>query len=122
MASQNERNQQLSLDAKRMRVVATGSSDGIDANTVFAFRQSGETVWASYSGGNIVQGFLIGTAHGSQLEFDYIQVTRAGRRDKGASNCTLERSPDTGLLQLTERFQWASRENHGVNRLQELGD
>lgn len=109
----------MNLDAKLMRVASVSSTDGIDASTIFRFRQSGGTVWASYSGGNILQGFLIGAFDGKALTFDYIQVTRNGRRDKGASRCELIVSAD-GLLQLTERFEWASRDGSGVNILEEI--
>jgi hypothetical protein len=109
------------LDAKLMRVASVGSTDGIDARTIFRFRQSDGTVWASYSGGNIAQGFLIGTLADAVLAFDYIQVTRSGRRDKGESRCELLLSPG-GLLRLTERFQWSSRDGAGVNVLEEIPD
>ena len=109
------------IDGKRMRVTSVSSTDGIDAHTIFAFRQSGGTVWASYAGGNIAQGFLIGTLDDGVLTFDYIQVTRDGRRDKGESRCELGLSPD-GRLQLTERFQWSSRDGSGVNVLEETSD
>lgn len=112
-------NRTASIDAKRMRVTSVTSTDGIDAQTTFTFRQSGRTVWASYGGGNIEQGFLIGTLDDSVLTFDYIQVTRSGRRDKGESRCELSVSPD-GRLQLTERFQWSSRDGSGVNVLEEI--
>jgi hypothetical protein len=112
-------NRSANLDARKMRVAAVTSTDGIDADTVFAFHQSGRTVWATYSGGNIAQGFLIGDLDGDALTFDYIQVTRNGRRDKGESRCELEVSAE-GRLQLTERFQWASRDGGGVNVLEEI--
>lgn len=110
----------LTLNAKRMRVIAVSSSDGIDRETAFTFWQCGQTVWASYDGGNIAKGFLIGTVSESEVEFDYIQVTRAGRRDKGSSRCTLEQSAETNLLRLTERFEWSSREGSGLNILEEI--
>lgn len=114
-------NRSVSIDAKRMRVSSVSSTDGIDAQTIFTFRQSGGTVWASYAGGNIVQGFLIGTLDDRVLAFDYIQVTRNGRRDKGESRCELSVSPN-GRLQVTERFQWSSRDGSGVNVLEEIPD
>lgn len=109
----------LNLDSVRMRVVTVGSTDGIDADTVFTFRQRGANVWAEYSGGNIAQGFLVGALDGTVLAFDYIQITHSGRRDKGESSCQLTVS-DTGQWRLTERFQWASRPESGVNVLEEI--
>ena len=88
------------LDSVRMRVVAVGSTDGIDSDTVFTFHQLGTNVWAEYRGGNIAQGFLVGALDSSALAFDYIQLTCSGR--------------------LTERFQWASRDEQGVNVLEEI--
>jgi hypothetical protein len=103
-----------------MRVTSVGSTDGIGLDTVFTFQQAGSTVWAAYSGGNIVQGFLIGTVTGALLHFDYLQVTRSGRRDTGKSRCTLTQSTETGLLRLTEEFEWSSRAGNGVNTLEEI--
>ena len=107
------------LDSVRMRVVAVGSTDGIDSDTVFTFHQLGTNVWAEYRGGNIAQGFLVGALDSSALAFDYIQLTCSGRRDKGASRCELTLSED-GRWRLTERFQWASRDEQGVNVLEEI--
>jgi hypothetical protein len=109
-----------SLDGKRMRVVTVGSDGGVDCNTVFDFRQSHEAVWAFYAGGNIVQGFLIGTIAGTALEWEYLQLTRASTRDKGTSSCMLFRVPDSGLLRLTESFRGLSRYGSGVNVLEEI--
>jgi len=109
-----------SLNSKRMRVVTVGSVSGVDYNTVFNFRQSDGAVWAFYAGGNIVQGFLIGTIAGTALEWEYLQLTRSGTRDKGTSSCMLVRVPDSGLLRLTESFRGLSRFGSGVNVLEEI--
>ena len=108
------------LNSKRMRVVTVGSDGGVDCNTVFNFWQSEDAVWALYAGGNILQGFLIGRITGAALEWEYLQLTRSGTRDKGTSSCMLFRLPDSGLLRLTESFRGLSRYGSGVNVLEEI--
>jgi hypothetical protein len=109
----------INLDNVQMRVVSVASADGIDAQTRFTFHHCSGSIWATYTGGNILLGFLMGTLSDRALAFDYIQVTRAGRLDKGESRCELAYDVD-GRLRLTERFEWPSCESSGVNILEEI--
>ena len=65
----------LSLDLRVFRVVATSSASAISAETVFEFReQPGGLVTASYSGGAVVRGELVGWRAGARVDLGYTQL------------------------------------------------
>jgi hypothetical protein len=102
------------LDGVRMRAAAATPNGVVDADTVFEFAQQGDVVSAHYAGGSIQVGYLVGQLRENQLQFRYAQVDRNGRVDSGHSLGALEMLPD-GRLQLTEWFQWDSRDGGGTN-------
>lgn len=102
-----------------MNAVETDANGVINADTIFVFHQSDETVRAEYAGGQVIQGYLVGLMQGTQLTFRYCQLERSGALNGGMSICDLERTPD-GKVQIIEHFEWASREGSGRNVLQEL--
>lgn len=101
----------------------TAASGGVDvsADTVFVFsedRLSG-VVTASYSGGSVLAGSLVGTRDGLRVEFRYSHVTRAGSVESGVSQDRIELLDD-GRLRLHETWEWTSRAGSGVSTLEEL--
>lgn len=109
----------IDLNGLRMNAVQTASNGVVDADTVFEFSQSGERVWATYSGGLVERGYLVGVVHDDRLEFRYCQIQVNGTLDGGHSRCELRRSEDA-LVQIVEHFEWGSRPGGGTNVIQEL--
>lgn len=58
----------------------------LDHETVFEFHESGDTIWAGYSGGAIRQGFLVGARQGKRIKFRYVHLTVEGELASGLSN------------------------------------
>lgn len=110
-----------SLHGLRMRVVATAAAGDVDTDTVFAFSQERNTVWAHYAGGAVEVGYLAGTVAAGQLVFRYAQVDRRGDVHGGHSRCDVSMLPD-GRVRLLEHFQWESREGSGTNVLEEVAE
>lgn len=109
----------INLDGLRMNAVDTGDSGLVNAETVFEFHQQGHSVWATYGGGSVARGYLVGNVTGTTLEFRYCQMGTDGSLDGGHSNCVIKRNRD-GLVQIVEFFEWASRPGSGTNVIQEL--
>jgi hypothetical protein len=110
----------ISLDNLKMNVVQTAPNGVVNHLTIFTFSQNGSFVSATYSGGPIFKGYLVGTIHNNQLSFSYCQVQVDGKIDNGQSECEL-RLGENGKVQLIENFKWASRDDEaGVNIFQEL--
>ena len=109
----------ISLDGVRMNVTQTAPGGVVDARTIFEFSQTGTIVEARYEGGEIAAGRLIGHFINGQLAFRYVQMTRSGSLDSGASMCDVECGVD-GRLRLIEHFEWGSREGTGTNVFTEL--
>lgn len=102
-----------------MNVIETSENGVVNKDTVFSFSQDQNTVYASYSGGRIAKGFLVGYLSENQLEFTYCQVQLDGVLDNGRSRAEL--TMNEGKIRLIEHFEWASRPGQtGVNIFEEL--
>ncbi len=58
-----------SLDGLRMNATVTAENGVIGEDTIFLFRESGQLVSAEYSGGRVVQGYLVGVRTEAVLIF-----------------------------------------------------
>ena len=118
MTRRNSSPANLSLD--RRRFVAEANPDGdVDHETVFEFHESGDTIWAGYSGGAIRQGFLVGERQGKRIKFRYVHVTVEGELASGLSNDVIELDAD-GRMRLHERWECESKPGSGTSVLVEI--
>ncbi len=72
--------------------------------SVFFFTQTGNVIEASYRGGPVVRGHLMGAIDGDDLQFCWHQFTRGGRLMNGDGDITLDNLPD-GRRELREKLQ-----------------
>src|ERR1051326_4757809 len=77
----------LSLDGRIFHVVASEAASEIDRRTILRCKQRGPIVIATYRGGRVRNGYLIGKWKGEELACDYIQVSTDDIVDKGHSVC-----------------------------------
>lgn len=103
-----------------MVVSSSGAHSVVNASTILTFEQRGDVVSARYSGGEIVDGYLIGHLSSWSLRFRYVQADRSGRLDCGVSDGVLDRLAD-GRLRLVEHYQWLTRPERGTNTFEEIG-
>ncbi|MFI5162391.1 MAG: hypothetical protein ACHQHN_14015 [Sphingobacteriales bacterium] len=110
----------ISFENLKMNVVQTAPNGVVNQLTIFTFSQNGSFVSATYTGGPIFRGYLVGAIHHNRLSFSYCQVQADGKIDNGQSECEI-RTGENGKIQLVENFKWASRDDEsGVNIFQEL--
>ncbi|WP_299115960.1 hypothetical protein [uncultured Winogradskyella sp.] len=103
-----------------MNVISTAPNGIVNSDTIFDFEQDQELVSASYSGGKIRKGYLVGNVKDNQLHFSYCQIRYNGMMDHGTSICEI--SYENGKLILKENFEMSSenRKEIGVNIFKQL--
>jgi hypothetical protein len=110
----------MTLDNVKMNVIQTAPNGVVNELTIFTFSQNDNFVSASYSGGQIFKGYLVGTIDEDKLVFSYCQIQIDGKMDNGQSECDITLGED-GKIKLIEHFTWASKNDEtGVNIFQEL--
>lgn len=110
-------------DNKTFRSVANTENGEVGGETLFHYHQQDQIVWAEYSGGAIVKGFLIATVDSHhRLDMRYQHVNVQGELMTGHCQSTPERLPD-GRIRLHERWQWTSGDqSSGESVVEEVAD
>jgi hypothetical protein len=96
------------------RSFATEDSGGgvATSDTIFRYAESDGVVTATYEGGPIRRGFLVGTRNGDTLDFRYVQLHTDGSTATG--HCATEvELLDDGRIRLSESWEWESRPGSG---------
>jgi hypothetical protein len=98
----------INYENKQFRSVANTENGEVSGDTVFHYRQQGDIVWATYSGGSIRWGTLIATvAEGGDLNMRYHHINTAGELMTGECQSKPETLND-GRLRLHETWRWTS--------------
>ena len=90
----------------------------VSGETVFGYHQKGSVIWAEYSGGSVVKGFLVGTMderHG--LHFTYQHINSAGETKAGT--CHSEPREENGKLRFYEQWKWTTG-GEGTSVIEEI--
>jgi hypothetical protein len=95
--------------------------DGGDVGpqTIFDYQQDGDLVQASYSGGSVRLGFLVGTRSDDELQFRYAQLRADGTTASGHCRTRIEQLPG-GRLCLLEAWEWDSQAGASTSRVEEI--
>lgn len=110
----------INLDNIKMNVVKTAENGVVNRDPIFQFTQKNRSVYATYSGGKIEKGFLVGLLNENELTFNFCQLQNDGILDNGTSTAKLAIT-ENGKIRLTEHFEWKSRPGEfGVNIFEEL--
>jgi hypothetical protein len=109
----------MSLGGRSFRVASTSAGSVVSSSTVLTLAETGPYVCGRYSGGSVVDGFLIGIRSGSKLQFRYLQGDQAGTIDYGVSEAEIEVG-DSGKLRIVEHYRWLSRDGSGTNVFDEV--
>ena len=108
----------FSLDDRFFIAVENSASGEVSDQTVFSYHQKEDVVWAEYSGGSIVKGFLIGKMDENRhLHFTYQHVNTNGELKAGS--CDSVPKTENGVLRFHESWRWASGEA-GTSVIEEI--
>jgi hypothetical protein len=93
----------------------------VSSKTFFHYKQEKNILSADYSGGEIIQGTLIGLVHeDGTLEFRYSHVNHKNQLRGGKCLSTPELLPD-GRIRLHEKWQWQDAEGtEGISIIEEV--
>lgn len=96
----------VSYDNKVFVPKANSENGEVDFRTTFKYHQKGNMVWAEYAGGEILNGFLIGTADNEGiLDFTYLHLNQKGDMRMGKCHSVPAFLID-GKIELHEEWQW----------------
>ena len=108
----------FTVDDKFFTAVENSESGEVSEKTVFCYHQKGNVVWAEYSGGNVVKGFLIGTMDEKHhLHFNYQHMNTDGELRTGS--CDSEPQIENGKLRFNEKWKWTMGEE-GTSVIEEI--
>ncbi|ALJ20782.1 hypothetical protein [Microbacterium sp. No. 7] len=108
-----------SLDGRRFAALTDTVGGDVGADTVFDYQEADGVVWAAYSGGAVLRGFLVGTREADTVCFRYTQINRDRETSSGRCVSQLSRSED-GRLRLHETWSWESKSGSGTSLVVEL--
>lgn len=107
-----------SLDGRRFAAVANVGGE-VTADTIFEYHERAGEVWATYGGGAVVRGFIVGIRAGDTLDIRYVQLNNEGETSGGHCVTAIHELPD-GRLRLDEKWEWESRPGSGTSVVEEL--
>lgn len=110
---------QVSLDGRRLVGVANSSCGEVDSDTRFEFEQEGNRINARYSGGSIVDGYLVGTFDGDQWDIRYVQINDEGETASGHSIGDVTVLEDD-RVRVEDAWEWESKLGSGESVLEEV--
>lgn len=111
--------EKISLDGRTLVGVANSDAGEVSGDTRFEFEQEGERIYAHYSGGDIVDGHLVGTFDGSGWDVRYTQINSEHETASGHSIGTV-RLLDDGRVRVEDKWEWESRDGSGESILEEV--
>ena len=109
----------INLNGVRMKNAKADPKGVCSSETILEFKQDHNLISASYRGGPVLDGYLIGVLNGSQVMFRYVQADVNGNVDAGVSDGAFTRLPNR-KLQLIEHFLLYTRPDSGTNIFVEL--
>jgi hypothetical protein len=111
----------INFDNKRFHSVSTTTNGDVTGETIFEYQQAGEVVSATYAGGAIEFGHLIGLIDSEGvLDIRYHHLNTLGMLMTGICRTIPELLSD-GRIRLHETWKWTSGdESEGVSVLEEI--
>lgn len=111
----------ISYDGRTFKPVSSSETGEVGDETLFHYHQTGDVVWAEYSGGEIRFGTLIAKVlDGGSLDMRYHHINVRGELMTGICRTTPELLPD-GRLRLHEKWQWTSSDlSSGESIIEEI--
>ncbi len=102
------------FDLDNKRFVTAQNSQGLSSNeTTFHYHQQKEIITATYEGGSIQKGFIVGKQTGmNQIKLLYNCVTTEGKLLAGESSGMVSKNAE-GRLQINLDWKWLNGDQSG---------
>lgn len=112
----------VSYDGRLFRSRANSAGGDVGSDTRFHYHQRDRVVWATYEGGTVLFGTLIGTCdEEGRLDLRYQHVTVERTLKTGRCRSAPELLPD-GRLLVRETWEWTEGgEGRGTSEIEEIG-
>lgn len=108
----------ISLGGRVLKAVENSNGE-VGSETEFEFEQEGEVITASYSGGDILQGYLVGTLESNQWNVRYVQINQDGETATGHSIGEISLT-EGGRVRVDDKWEWESQPGEGQSVLKEI--
>jgi hypothetical protein len=108
----------VSLDGRTLVGVSNEGGE-VGTETRFDFEQDGDHVRARYAGGEVVEGYLLGTVDGREYDIRYVQINEAGETATGHAIGDVELLDD-GRVRVADEWEWESKPGGGETVLEEV--
>ena len=111
----------FNLHNKVFAPVSNSSNGEVNGHTLFHYQQKGKLIFATYEGGEIVHGQIIGTIHPlGHLDLRYQHVNAEQEIMTGKCH-TVPHLLEDGRIRLYEQWQWTSGDqSKGESIVEEL--
>jgi len=100
----------INLNNKRFTSISNTNNAEVSSATIFRYYQKQNVVWASYNGGQIVQGHLIGKIVNDHLEFVYHHINLNNEIRTGECKSYPEITIG-GKILLKEFWKWTCKDH-----------
>ena len=91
----------------------------VDGQTEFFYHQRGNLLWADYSGGEIIKGYLLGSVDvNGELDFYYQHMNIQNQMRVGKCH-SIPHVSDNGKIELEEQWQWLNGDESKGNSVLE---
>jgi len=111
----------ISYDNKRFKSIENSENGEVTLETIFHYGQNGDTIWATYGGGTIMLGNIIGKVdQDGKIDMRYQHLSIDGTFKTGKCISTPEILPDN-KIRLHEEWEWSSgMEGKGKSIIEEM--
>lgn len=100
----------ICYDGRKFVPKKNSENGEVSEQTIFAYHQNGNLLWAEYSGGDIWKGSLIGTVSiNGELDFVYHHVNKIMQVKTGRCH-SVPHVLENGKIELSEQWEWTSGE------------
>ncbi len=111
----------INYNNRKFRPQTSSANSQVSSHTIFHYQQQDNILWATYQGGAIERGHLIGlVASDGTIEMRYHHIDNQGQLRTGVCRSQPELL-NNGKLLLHESWQWTSGDSSkGVSVLEEI--
>lgn len=111
----------MNYNNKRFKPVETSENSETTTETIFQYKQNGSILTSTYSGGDIIEGHLIGIVDDfGNIDMRYHQINSKGELMTGECKSKPELMPN-GKIKLHEEWNWTSGDrSFGSSILEEI--